>query len=106
MTELEQFVAMLTRAGIRFQVRRQKSEQERKIVKVFGRFSSDQTMFKFDENGNLYFAGSFEEPSIHWSGDHGKFIGGKTVRSFKDLTETQREEYEQMYKGHDALKKS
>lgn len=106
MTEFEQFVAMLTRAKVRFQVRRQKNAQEIKIVKVFGRFSSDQTMFKFNESGKLYFVGSFEEPSIHWNENHGKFIGEKTVRTLRDLTENQREEYEQMYKGHPAQENS
>lgn len=102
MTEIEQLLAMLKRAGIRFQLGR--GSKETKIVKIFGRFASDQTMFKFDESGNLYFVGSFDEPSIHWSLEHGKFIRGKTVRRPENLSEEQLKEYKEIYQGHPALK--
>lgn len=101
MTEIEQLLSMLKRAGVKFQISR--SKKDKKIVTIFGRFASDQTMFKFDESGNLYFVGSFEEPSIHWSQEYGKFFGGRTVRKPSDLTEEQLEEYKERYKGHPAL---
>jgi len=97
MTDFKQFTEMLKRAGIKFKTKHQKGNKKIKIVKIFGRFNSDQTMFKFDESEKLYYVGSFDEPSIRWNENHGKFIRGKTVRRYQDMTKEQKQKYEQMY---------
>lgn len=99
MTDLEQFIKMLEKSNTNFVTKGRKNGSDEKIVIVHGRFACDRTMFKFDESGNLYYVGTFDESSIHWNKEFGKFIGGKVVKREKDLTSEQREEYKRMYRS-------
>lgn len=104
MNNFETFLLMLNTAGVKYKTRKVKKTNNNKIV-VFGRFSCEQMSFYFDNNGNLLNAGSFEEASIHWDKEHGKFLLNKCVRNPNKMNNKEREIFEDLFKSHPTLKK-